>query len=257
MENFDERGYKYAVIEFAARAAKLMLENGGETYRAEDITARITSSGGYPQAGAYVTPTVIMVNSNDEDAISFHLRIQERGTNLEKVKLLNDTVREFTSGDIKIPEAYKKLDEIAGHKNYSMPANIIFAGIVGGSFAVIFKGGLCEFLTAFMTALVAEYAFVKVSFFSKTNYLAYIISSLCIGFFAKLFALVFLPSSVHTVISGAMMPILPGAVLTNGVRDLINGDLLSGVSRLFEALIIGSFIAFGVGFGMTIWRLFV
>ena len=42
------------------------------------------------------------------------------------------------------------------------------------------------------------------------------------------------------------MPLVPGMLLTVGIRDLLKGDYLSGLSRLIEAVICAISIAAGV-----------
>ena len=49
------------------------------------------------------------------------------------------------------------------------------------------------------------------------------------------------------------MPLLPGVPFIKGVRDLIAGDLMSGVVRFFDATIIFISIAAGVGFVLEFW----
>ena len=58
---------------------------------------------------------------------------------------------------------------------------------------------------------------------------------------------------VDKVITGAIMPLVPGVAITNALRDSITGDLVSGLSRAAEAIIIATSIAFGVGFILKIW----
>jgi len=58
-------------------------------------------------------------------------------------------------------------------------------------------------------------------------------------------------TSIDTIIIGAIMPFVPGLILTNAVRDFIYGDLLSGSSRFFEAILVGTSVAVGVSFGIS------
>ena len=46
------------------------------------------------------------------------------------------------------------------------------------------------------------------------------------------------------------MPIVPGVILTNSIRDSINGDYVASLARLQEAIIIALGIALGIGFGI-------
>ena len=45
-----------------------------------------------------------------------------------------------------------------------------------------------------------------------------------------------------------MLPLFPGVSMVNAIRDAINGDLISGVSRVAEALM----IALGLGIGASL-----
>ena len=49
---------------------------------------------------------------------------------------------------------------------------------------------------------------------------------------------------------GALMLLVPGLALTNAIRDLINGDLIAGTSRMVEAALVGSALAIGTGFAL-------
>jgi len=45
---------------------------------------------------------------------------------------------------------------------------------------------------------------------------------------------------------GAVMPFVPGVHITNSIRDILAGHLLSGISRGVEALLTACMIGFGV-----------
>ena len=49
------------------------------------------------------------------------------------------------------------------------------------------------------------------------------------------------------MIIGAIMPLIPGIPFTNGVRDLADGDYISGSVRLLDAILTFICIATGVG----------
>ncbi len=56
---------------------------------------------------------------------------------------------------------------------------------------------------------------------------------------------------VDKIIIGSVMPLVPGLVITNAIRDLISGHLVSGITKGAEALLtamaIGSGIAIIIG----------
>ena len=60
--------------------------------------------------------------------------------------------------------------------------------------------------------------------------------------------------AVTDPIIGALMVLTPGVALTMGVRDILNGDYLSGSIRLLDALLIAGSIAGGVVLGWIVAR---
>ena len=72
-------------------------------------------------------------------------------------------------------------------------------------------------------------------------------------FVALLLSLFHLTVSADTVIIGTIMLLVPGLAITNAVRDSIAGDLISGLARGAEALLIAVAVALGNGAGMMLW----
>ena len=58
--------------------------------------------------------------------------------------------------------------------------------------------------------------------------------------------------SANAAIIGALMVLTPGVALTMGVRDILNGDYLSGSIRLLDAVLIAGSIACGVVLGWLV-----
>ena len=48
------------IQDIAVTAGEIVLENGGETYRAEDTVVHIATALGAKDASAFITPTVVM-----------------------------------------------------------------------------------------------------------------------------------------------------------------------------------------------------
>ena len=56
--------------------------------------------------------------------------------------------------------------------------------------------------------------------------------------------------SVNAAIIGGIMPMLTGLLMTTAVRDTMYGDLVSGVTRAVEALLLAASVALGVYVGL-------
>ena len=66
---------------------------------------------------------------------------------------------------------------------------------------------------------------------------------------------IFSMGNFELIISGAIMPLLPGLAMTNAIRDSMQGDLVSGVARATEALIVAASLAVGVIIVLKAWLL--
>ena len=55
------------------------------------------------------------------------------------------------------------------------------------------------------------------------------------------------------IIISALMPLVPGVPITNAIRDILAGQLLSGLSKGVEA----SITAFAIGAGVAIVLMFL
>ena len=63
-----------------------------------------------------------------------------------------------------------------------------------------------------------------------------------------------LPIMQDKIVIGGIVPLLPGIALTTSIRDLFNGDYLSGAIHLMDALLTGMCIAVGVGFVIILYH---
>ena len=55
-------------------------------------------------------------------------------------------------------------------------------------------------------------------------------------------------SDLDTVIIATDMLLVPGLAITNAIRDVVSGDLISGIIRALEAIIVALGIALGSAF---------
>ena len=58
------------------------------------------------------------------------------------------------------------------------------------------------------------------------------------------------------VVIGSIVLLVPGVLLTTGIRELFNGDYLSGSIHLADALMTAACIAVGVGAAVKLVQLF-
>ncbi|MFC7373531.1 threonine/serine exporter family protein [Fictibacillus iocasae] len=245
-----EMDYTYDIMGVCLLAGKIMLESGAETYRVEDTMMRIAASFGFLESHPYVTPTGILFSvETDEPTKTKLIRINDRTTDLEKVAQVNGISRRISAGEMTVDEAYVALEAIAASKStYSYTVQVLAAAIASGCFLIMFKGTWGDFLPAFLAggigfmALLYFHHLVPIKFFSEFS------ASLLIGLLGLLFVKTGLGSDMDLIIIGSVMPLVPGLLITNAVRDLMAGHLISGLSKGADAFL----TAFAIGSGIAV-----
>ena len=61
--------------------------------------------------------------------------------------------------------------------------------------------------------------------------------------------------SLDALIIGSLMLLVPGLAITNAIRDSLSGDLISGMTRGVEAVLIAIAVALGPGLVMSLWMM--
>lgn len=245
---------KNEILRIALYAGEIMLKNGAETYRVEDTVIRICDAKGLKYVNAFVTPTVIMISDSRFDGKSMIRRIFSRDTNLEKVSAVNDFSRLFGNDpDMTAKKALTELKQIDNLSPYPYLLKLLCGGFGSSAFALLFGSGINDAIIAFIVSSLSIYIYGSLQRISEVSFLANFIASFIIGISALTMSVLIKNTRFDMIITGSIMPLLPGFALTNGLRDFISGDLISGTSRVSEAFIIAVSIAFGVGSAFKIF----
>jgi uncharacterized membrane protein YjjP (DUF1212 family) len=240
----------YEIMEVCLLAGKIMLQSGAETYRVEDTMMRIAKSFGIEETHSYVTPTGIIFSAEGTEPTKTRLiRILDRTTDLKKVTMVNSISRQISSGEVDLTEANRLLKEIeSSNLTFSFLARIFAAAIASGCFLIMFKGDWEDFIPSLMAgglgyfSVVYFHKVVPIKFFSE------FIASFIIGLVAFLCVKMGMGNELDKIIIGSVMPLVPGILITNAVRDLMAGHLVSGLSKGAEALL----TAFAIGSGIAV-----
>lgn len=245
------------LVETAVLAGEIMLISGAEIYRVESTIDHILRKSGRDTAEAIVFSTGIFASLNDSsiEAITIARRVSGRSTNLNKVYLVNDVSRKLCQDLITVEEAHRMLKEISHTVQYGRRLKDI--GVVGVAlfFTLLLGGGVRECIAAAVTGIVLA-ASMEGAFKIRLN--DFCVNGVCaclIAVTALLMEHLFMPGmKSDIVIIGAIMPLVPGMIFTTAIRDTLNGDFASGISRIMEAVVVALAVAAGVGAGMGLFQ---
>lgn len=233
------------VMKIALRAGEILIASGAEVVRTEETIYRILVSRRYDMVQAFVTPTVIMLTSDGKDSMSFMRNIKVRGSDLYRIALVNDFSRYFVRHEMDYEEAIHRLEKIATAHAYP-PILMAAGGAVGSSaFLLLIGGAATDLIPCFLTAFLSVLLLLYIP--SNAQVLMHLVVGSLIGVMGYMLPAIGVGHDANRIIIGAMLPFLPGVPFTNGVRDFMYGDLISGTSRINESLIIIVALSFGAG----------
>ena len=242
----------------AMKAGEIMMKSGGEIYRVEETITRICHACDLHYVEVFTTTTGIIASIGTKgesgDIRTYLKAVPNRGMDMQKISDINMLSRKFVSGELDVEEAIDQLSEIESKKSYSLPWRICGAATISAVYCFIFGGGMAECLIATFTGILTYLLSVAMG---KIN-IGYFITDFFCCAFASLLALMatamgFCGTSDHIII-GAIMMFVPGAAFTNALRDIIRGDMISGIGRTAEALSVALALVAGAGFMIKIWN---
>ena len=231
-------------------SAQIILENGGETYRAEETIKFICKSTGVKEIDAIATPTgfYITISIDGKENNTVVKRITKRSINLAKLNKVNNISRQLTENIITLDQAIIQLEETRdgaenNHKFYSL----FYGGFSAAFFTLIFGGGIFEFFISLISGFVVTITTKPLENLHSYQFFSSILAGIIIASLAILSTHFLNYGNYNYVIVGGIMPQLPGLAMTNAIRDTIRGDLISGMARGVEALLVASSLAAGTG----------
>ena len=249
------------VLEVAAEAGHILLENGAEISRVEDIMSRIASHFGVDSGsffvlsnGIFTTGSVDKVRHGGGQAQTYANVefIPIRAIQLSKVIAVNRLSYDIAYGVCSLEQARERLHLIRMSAPKPNWEQILGSALGAAGFCAVFGGGWLDCAAAFVVGalLYAFILFVSSRFLSKI--VGGVSNALLATFLCLLFHRIGFGDSLSNMIIGSIMPLVPGVPFVNGVRDLANSDYIAGLTRLTDAMLGFVCIALGVAFSFML-----
>lgn len=240
------------IIELALLAGTILTESGAETYRVEDTVERIMSLSAHQdfQCISYLTSLMITLIDSEGNNFTAVRRIKKHTINLYNIRQVNEISRELVSHRLSFKEAEEILNHLDDLKNdfsmniiFRMLMSMGFTMMVGGKFFEILISGLAATSMVPIIRLLPKKA-IRGDFIPQ--FVQSFVASLILAFFTRI-----IPSiNMDAMIMGTLISLFPGNTLTNGIRDTLKGDYLTGAGNLLSALASALAMAFGTGMAL-------
>lgn len=226
-----------------------MLKCGAEIQRVEDTVSRICLAYGAVHIEVFSIPTLIIATARMSDGTyaSQVRRVYSSSNDLARLEILNGISRKICNETPPHKEVQTLIKEAKAKKTSHAWLVLIGAMLATGGFAVFFGGTLLDgILAALVGAIMCAFdtllsrGQLGVNKMARNLIVSFIggaVTSLCIR--------LGVPISLDKVVTGAIMLLIPGLAFGNSLRDMLCGDILSGIMGVIQALLFSIMIAAG------------
>lgn len=240
------------LLSCALDVGEQMLISGAEVGRVEAAIRFICNAYGCLRTDVFTITSSIVVTVYFPDGKhrTQTRRITGSRTDLTRLHRLNDLSREIC---YKLPSyeyIQDKLKKICAWPPYPLWLEALGSALIAFSFAIFFGGNVLDGVVACLLGVGIRY----LTFVLQKAELNQIFVNVVASFFLCLSAISFVRRGfgcdVNKIIIGNIMLLIPGIAFTTSLRDIINGDTISGLIGISEAAI--KAIAIAIGFALVL-----
>lgn len=221
--------------------------SGAETFRVEESITRFLDAYG-ADSDVFSTPNYILITIQTDDGtpITRMRRIGNHGNNMDAVEKFSNLSRRIVSQTPPPEECRQWLtDTRRTCRCYSQNMQYLGYFIGAGGFGLFMGGtwadGICAGLCGLLIGIADNYLDnLKANQFFRTIASSFLMTMLAYAFSAWGFA-----GNPDAVTIGALMLLVPGLLFINAMRDIIYGDINSGVVRIVQVFLVAAALSLG------------
>lgn len=234
------------IVDTVLIAGKIMIESGADMTRVHGTLVRIAASAGVADPRIFETATGIVMSVPHKKTAEVE-PIASRTIDLEKVSRVNDISRNLANGKMTLEEAHENLQALTlAVPFFSFRRQLIAAIVVGVTLLIMYGGQWSDMIATAIATAVGYFSYAKISSYFRFHFGSEFIAALLLGLTAVFCVRLGLGHNLDMIIVAGLMPLVPGVPITNAVRDLLAGHLLSGITRGTEALLVACALGMGI-----------
>ena len=236
-----------------------MIICGAEANRVEDTIRRICLAYGCTKVDvfsitSYLSATIRLPDGTHDTQTR---RIHSYSNNLDKLEHLNAISRYICSNTPAYNNIEEEISDISKARNFPWYISLFGYILSSVAFAVFFGGSLCDGLIAGLLSTIAYVLDMKIRPLGINMLMYNFFCTFLLGVLARFIGLTGFIDNLDKVFIGLVMLYIPGTQMTNSLRDILCGDIMSGLLRLIEAVILAISIALGFATSIVGLNLFI
>lgn len=229
-----------------------MLISGAENYRIEDSLYRMCRSYGFVKYDVFVIPSNIQITVETEngDIITQVRHIENADIDFDQLDYMNNLCRYVCSHTPDEEELQKKYQEVK-NRPPQHPAAKYFAGVMGGTGFAVFFG--CNFKDAIVAVIVSLMIVVVGKWLEKREGNLFVYNTI-LSFLSEVIIVLSVRNGFadhpERIMIGIVMLLISGLSTTNGIREILQKDYISGFINIMNSILGAAGIAVGTALAM-------
>ena len=238
---------EYAFAHLLLKLGEMLIDAGGEIYRVEHTLKQVAKAYGALSVNVFMITAfmVITLKFPDDRKITESRQVKHGvNTNFTKLEKVSKLCDDCCKNPVSINVLASRIEECDLKPNNK--AFYIGSVIAAFFFCILFSGTLIDAVFAGALGLLAAFLIKKIGPLCKNNIVLNMIAAFVFGALAYFLTKAIPALTMDTIVIADIMILLPGLTLTNGIRDVLVGDTISGVNQFIESVLWTGGLAIGI-----------
>lgn len=233
---------------------EVLLTSGAEVMRVEDTVTRLCSAYGFTKSDVFTITSsmVITVRTPEGHTLTQTRRIYRQNVNLDRVAKANALSRQLCREPMPQQELEEAIRKLRSSRAYSFWVQEALYAVVSAAFCLFFGGSWPDAAAAFLSGGLMHLVIRLTNRLHMNDILHCMLASFLTGLSVVVLDFCGLAQNPDKVIIGNIMLLIPGLQFTSSIRDMINGDTLSGLLGFCQAILKAAAVAIGFALVMLL-----
>jgi uncharacterized membrane protein YjjP (DUF1212 family) len=235
----------------------LLMSSGASSNRVRLTIDRISQSFGL-ETEMLITNRALMLTVSDLENHEFFSKVKRtspHGVNFRLVSGISRMSWRVVDEKWDVDQIWKEMDRLKSLPHYPRLVILTLVALAGASFCRLFGGSWAEMILTFIATFAG--LFVRQETLKKefNPYLCVFFASFTASLIAGFGVKIGWGDSPENAFATSVLFLIPGVPLINSFTDLIDGNILNGIVRLVNSLLIAFCIALGLLGAMMIYQM--
>ena len=242
------------LLNLGVELGRRLMNSGAEIYRVEEsVERRLQAYGLDPQIFAIPNCLIDSVTTPQGHPITRMCRIPAHGTDIELLERCNDLCRRLCRNPVPVEEAEQMVAQLSDCRQFSPKILLLGYVMTTAFFALFFGGGPWDCFSAALCGLAVGACILFGQRLTGSNiFFRTVVYAALASALALLLVRVGIGRNLEASTIGTLMVLVPGMALTNAMREIMAGDIFSGLNRTAEVLLVATAIALGTAIPLVL-----